>query len=87
MHKLTDKLITTTPERQNPMKLIKKYASSLTGFAKSYATSIKSMRSIPLTIAGMGCIAYSAFFLATGVGFLVLGIGLIVLEYLIADET
>lgn len=65
---------------------IKKYTSRLTGFAKKYVTSLKNMQSIPLTIAGIGFIDCSAFFIATGVGLFVIGVSLIVLEYLIADE-
>lgn len=65
---------------------IKKYTSRLTGFAKKYMVSVKNMQSIPLTIAGIGFIDWAAFFIATGVGLFAIGISLIVIEYLIADE-
>jgi len=51
-----------------------------------HKASVKRLGDIPLTVVGTGGIDFSAFHVNHGVGFLVLGVSLWVIEHLIADE-
>lgn len=46
-----------------------------------------NLASVPLTVAGLGCMDFAAFHLAHGWGWLVTGVSLMWLEHVIADET
>jgi hypothetical protein len=48
--------------------------------------ALSNLASVPLHVAGLGCIDFSAFHLAHGWGWLVTGASLIWLEHVIADE-
>jgi len=47
---------------------------------------LSNLASIPLTVAGLGCVDAAAFVGNTIAGLVVTGLSLIALEYLIADE-
>ncbi len=51
-----------------------------------HRVSLANLASIPLTVAGIGCVDYAAFHLGSGWGWLVTGLSLILLEHMIADE-
>lgn len=76
------------------MTAIKDLSSRLFGVLKSSAlkvfsphkASVAKLAEIPLTVAGVGCIAAGVFLASAIAGFIVLGGALILLEYLIADE-
>ena len=45
-----------------------------------------NLASVPLHVAGLGCIDFAAFHLAHGWGWLITGLSLIWVEHVIADE-
>lgn len=51
-----------------------------------HKAAFANLRSVPLTVAGIGCIDYAAFHLGDGWGWLVTGVSLMVLEHMIADD-
>lgn len=51
-----------------------------------HKAALSNLTSIPLTLAGAGCIDFSAYHLSHGIGWLVTGISLVLLEHVIADE-
>lgn len=51
-----------------------------------HRASLTRLAQIPLTVAGVGCVDYSAFHWASGWGWLVTGLSLVLLEHLIADD-
>lgn len=51
-----------------------------------HKAALANLRSIPLTVAGIGCTDYSAFHLGGGWGWLVTGVSLMILEHMIADD-
>lgn len=51
-----------------------------------HKAAFANLRSIPLTVAGIGCIDYAAFHIGSGWGWLVTGVSLMVLEHMIADD-
>lgn len=52
-----------------------------------HRAALGNLASMPLTVAGVGCIDFAAWHISHGIGWLCLGLSLIVLEHLIADET
>jgi len=50
-----------------------------------HKASVKRLAEMPLSVLGTGGIDFSAFHVNHGVGFLVLGVSLWVIEHLIAD--
>jgi hypothetical protein len=48
--------------------------------------AIENLRSMPLFLAGGGCVDFAAFHVNHGFGWLVMGISLIVAELAVADE-
>lgn len=61
-------------------------ASAATRVVSPHRAALKNLASIPLTVAGTGCVDFAAFHLAHGWGWLVTGLSLVALEHLIADE-
>ena len=51
-----------------------------------HKASVKRLSEIPLTVTGIAFIDFAAFHVAHGLGWLVTGISLLILEHLIADE-
>lgn len=51
-----------------------------------HRASLANLARVPLTAAGTGCVDYAAFHVASGLGWLVTGISLVLLEHVIADE-
>lgn len=52
-----------------------------------HKASLSRLADIPLTVAGAGCVAAGVFLASAVAGFIVLGFSLVLLEYLIADES
>lgn len=63
-------------------------ADVLLGFVRGFRlpVSAKNLASMPLTVAGIGCVAAGVFLWSLIAGLIFLGVALIVLEYLIADD-
>ena len=51
-----------------------------------HKAALGNLASMPLTAAGAACIDFAAWHISHGVGWLVMGVSLVVLEHLIADE-
>ncbi len=49
--------------------------------------AVANLASMPLHVAGLGCVDFAAFHLAHGWGWLVTGVSLMWLEHVIADES
>lgn len=63
-------------------------AATAASAVKPHKAALANLRSMPLTVAGTGCVDYAAFHIAAhGWGWLVTGLSLVVLELVIADET
>ena len=54
---------------------------------KPKSASVANLRAIPLTVAGLACIDTGVFIASTVAGWIVTGLTLIVLEYMISDES
>lgn len=67
-----------------------RFVATVAGLAKRAVTphkaALANLKAIPLTVAGAGCVDFSAFHLAHGWGWLVTGISLVLLEHIIADD-
>lgn len=71
----------------------KKFGDVTHGIAVAAAIAItparpvlKNLLSIPFTVAGIASIDFAAFHLSHGVGWLVTGVSMVLLEHMIADE-
>lgn len=51
-----------------------------------HKAALANLASIPLTVAGAGCVDFAAFHYIHMIGWAVTGISLVVVEHLIADE-
>jgi hypothetical protein len=51
-----------------------------------HRAALANLRSIPLTLAGAGCIDFAAYHIGHGWGWLITGISLVLIEHVIADE-
>lgn len=51
-----------------------------------HRAALANLRAIPLTVAGTGSVDFAAFHYIHMIGWAVLGVSLVVLEHLIADE-
>lgn len=51
-----------------------------------HRASLANLARVPFTLAGAGCVDYAAFHVASGLGWLITGISLVLLEHVIADE-
>lgn len=69
--------------RVHPLRRLRQISEKLMTPAKPV---LANLASIPLTVAGLGCIDCGVFFASTIAGFIITGISLIVLEHLAADE-
>lgn len=54
---------------------------------KPHQASIANLWNVPFTVAGLGCADYAAFHVSAGLGWLVTGASLVLIEHLIADDT
>lgn len=55
--------------------------------ASPRSASVANLRKMPFTVAGFSCIDTGVFTASTVAGWIVTGLSLIVLEYMIADES
>lgn len=55
--------------------------------ASPRSASLANLRKMPFTVAGLGCIDMGVFTASTVAGWIVTGLSLMLLEYMIADET
>ena len=54
--------------------------------ASPHRAALANLMSMPLTLAGAGCIDTGVFYASTVAGWIITGLSLVVLEHLIADE-
>lgn len=79
--------VTSAPHRPAVgVPSLKPVARFLARMAKPVRAPLANLASVPLHVAGLGCIDFAAFHLAHGWGWLVLGASLIWVEHVIADE-
>ena len=60
-------------------------ALSVRRAAAPHKASLARLWDVPLSVLGLGCIDFAAFHVAHGWGWLVTGLSLFLLEYMIAD--
>lgn len=74
----------------HPFALASALISALTLTGKAaiapHKASLANLWSIPLTVAGVGCVDTGVFFASVVAGWIVTGLSLILLEHVIADE-
>ena len=66
---------------------VKKFLAKLRPAPKATKPVLANLASIPLTVAGIGCVDTGVFLANTVAGWIVTGLSLVVLEHLIADES
>jgi len=66
--------------------LTKRAAGALSAVVKPHRASLRRLAEMPLSVIGTGCMDFAAFHVDHGVGFLVAGISLWVIEHLISDD-
>ena len=67
-------------------RLRKSLASRAVALARPVRAPLANLASVPLHVAGLGCIDFAAFHVTHGLGWLTVGASLIWLEHVIADE-
>lgn len=89
-------ITTTRPERTHPRAPRLRAGAATLGRTMAalgrraiapHRASLTNLARIPLTFSGAGCVDYAAFHVASGLGWLVTGISLVLIEHVIADET
>lgn len=60
--------------------------AGLRRLVKPKSASLANLRKMPFSVAGLGCIDVGVFTASTVAGWIVTGLGLMVLEFMIADE-
>lgn len=73
--------LTRDRARERKMRRLREIASRVTGYAPA-----RRLAEMPLTLAGTASLSVAAFIGNVIAGFTVLGVSLIVLEFMIADE-
>lgn len=63
------------------------FAAVLQRVTAPRSASLTNLRKMPLTVAGLGCVDVGVFTASTVAGWIVTGLTLILLEYMIADES
>jgi hypothetical protein len=80
---------TAPAEARSPWRALRRLRDLAGNVASAVATphkaSVRRLADMPLSVLGTGGIDFSAFHVNHGVGFLVLGVSLWVIEHLIAD--
>jgi hypothetical protein len=74
------------PRRWDLVSPLRRFGKVIERVVTPHKTTLANLKAIPLTLLGTASIDASAFHVNSGIGLLVTGVSLIVLEHLIADD-